>query len=170
MTQSNRHRLAPQGYCRAGHAARGNVTKPPDDAFDEARDFKTGIPLLDDRIHKYFSQTQKQAGAQISHAIDNDAPIAMFFLLPLFAGLLQLAYLRHHLRYGVHLLFSLHYHAFVFLDLLLQEIPWPSIVGHGTELRHPRLPGAGAAPGLRRQTGGRPDLAVMRRCCWSTWP
>jgi len=112
---------APAGQADSGAA------KLPDGGFDAMRDFKTGYPLLDARIHAYFSQTQKQAGAQLSRAIDNDAPVAMFFLLPLFAGLLQLAYLRHHLRYGVHLLFSLHYHAFVFLDLLVQEIPWPSI-------------------------------------------
>ena len=120
----------PAGVASPAPAAssKSDATKPKDDAFDEARDFKTGYPLLDARIQKYFSQTQKQAGAQISSAINNDAPVAMFFLLPLFAGLLRLAYLRHHLRYGVHLLFSLHYHAFVFLDLLLQEIPWPSIV------------------------------------------
>ena len=120
------------GGGKAGPAAsagqdESGAAKLPDGGFDGMRDFKTGYSLLDARIHAYFSQTQKQAGAQLSRAIDNDAPVAMFFLLPLFAGLLQLAYLRHHLRYGVHLLFSLHYHAFVFLDLLVQEIPWPSI-------------------------------------------
>lgn len=95
---------------------------------DDLRDLTTSYPALDARIHKYFRQTRGQAYAQISRAIDNDAPLAMFFLLPLFAGLLQLAYLRHHLRYGVHLLFALHYHAFVFLDLLLLQVPWPGIV------------------------------------------
>jgi len=123
----------------APEEAQANAPKVPaaDDAFDAARDFKTGYPRLDARVHKFFSQTQQQASAQLSQAVDSDAPVAMFFLLPLFACLLQLAYLRHHLRYGVHLLFSLHYHAFVFLDLLLQEIPWPSIVDVALNLALP---------------------------------
>ncbi|MFI4979053.1 MAG: DUF3667 domain-containing protein [Nevskiales bacterium] len=123
----------------------------PDETYDGLRDLKTGYPLLDARIHKFFNQTQKQASAQLSHAVDSDAPVAMFFLLPLFAGLLQLAYLRHHLRYGVHLLFSLHYHAFVFLDLLLQEIPWPSLVDALLKIAIP----AYLVLALRRVYGGK---------------
>ncbi|HWY25981.1 MAG TPA: DUF3667 domain-containing protein [Nevskia sp.] len=118
---------------------------------DDLRDLTTNIPLLDARIHKYFKQTRGQAYAEISQAINNDAPLAMFFLLPLFAGLLQLAYLRHHLRYGVHLLFALHYHAFVFLDLLLQEIPWPSPLGAILNLAIPVY----LVLALRRVYGGR---------------
>lgn len=125
--------------------------KVPDETYDEMRDLKTGYPLLDARIRKFFSQTQKQASVQLSHAVDSDAPVAMFFLLPLFAGLLQLAYLRHHLRYGVHLLFSLHYHAFVFLDLLLQEIPWPSLVDGALKIAIP----AYLVLALRRVYGGK---------------
>jgi len=156
---------APQGDAKqaattgAGNAAPAapakqpgsDLSKLPDGDFDQLLHFKTGYPLLDARIHTYFSQTQKQAGAQLSRAIDNDAPIAMFFLLPLFAGLLQLAYLRHHLRYGVHLLFSLHYHAFVFLDLLLQQIPWPSIVNAVLNVAIPVY----LVMALRRVYGGR---------------
>ncbi len=42
----------------------------------------------------------------------------MFVLLPLFAALLRLVYLRRPLRYTEHLVFALHVHAFWFLVLL----------------------------------------------------
>jgi hypothetical protein len=127
-----KHEDAGQGDAKPAAGASDKAAAPvrPDEEQlpDAVRNFKTGSVVLDARIQKFLSQTQRQAGNQLSRAVVNDAPVAMFFLLPLFAGLLQLAYLRHHLRYGVHLLFSLHYHAFVFLDLLLREIPWPSPV------------------------------------------
>ena len=140
-----------QGGVAAPGQARGDASKIQDDSHDAMADLKTGYPALDQRIRKYFSQTQKQAGQELARAIDNDAPVAMFFLLPLFAGLLQLAYLRHHLRYGVHLLFSLHYHAFVFLDLLLLEIPWPSLIGGLLKLALPLY----LLLALRRVYGGK---------------
>ena len=148
------HKASPPA---GGSAAPTEATKPgaseapalPTD--EDLRELTTGSPLLDARVHKYFKQTRGQAYAEISRAINNDAPLAMFFLLPLFAGLLQLAYLRHHLRYGVHLLFALHYHAFVFLDLLLQEIPWPSPLGAILNLAIPVY----LVLALRRVYGGR---------------
>jgi len=118
---------------------------------DDLRELRTGSARLDARIHKYFKQTRGQAYAELNRAIDSDAPVAMFFLLPLFAGLLQLAYLRHHLRYGVHLLFALHYHAFVFLDLLLQQVAWPSFVDGLLKLAIPVY----LVLALRRVYGGR---------------
>jgi hypothetical protein len=124
---------------------------------DDLRELTTGSPLLDARIHKYFKQTRGQAYAQINQAIANDAPLAMFFLLPLFAGLLQLAYLRHHLRYGVHLLFALHYHAFVFLDLLLQQVPWPSLIDGLLKLAIPLY----LVLALRQVYGGRWWLTAL---------
>ncbi len=128
---STTQRAAPPAGGNAAASAAGKsggTDAPALPTEEDLRELTTGNPRLDARIHKYFKQTRGQAYAQISRAIDNDAPLAMFFLLPLFAALLQLAYLRHHLRYGAHLLFALHYHALVFLDLLLLEIPWPGIV------------------------------------------
>ena len=144
---------APSGDERKAAAAASSKPAPAAQADmpDELRNFKTGYALLDVRIQKFFSQTQKQASTQLSNAVTNGAPVAMFFLLPLFAGLLQLAYLRHHLRYGVHLLFALHYHAFVFLDLLLQEIPWPAIVAAVLKLAIPVY----LVLALRRVYGGK---------------
>ena len=128
LISSTHKAVTPAAAAPASAPQAGGSDTPALPTDDDLRDLTTSYPALDARIHKYFKQTRGQAYAQISRAIDNDAPLAMFFLLPLFAGLLQLAYLRHHLRYGVHLLFALHYHAFVFLDLVLLQVPWPGIV------------------------------------------
>ena len=47
------------------------------------------------------------------------APNAVFVLLPVFAGLLMLAYRSRRMGYGTHFVFSLHMHAFGFLALLV---------------------------------------------------
>jgi Protein of unknown function (DUF3667) len=47
------------------------------------------------------------------------APTAVFVLLPVFAGLVMLAYRSRRMRYGLHFVFSLHMHAFGFLALLV---------------------------------------------------
>jgi hypothetical protein len=90
--------------------------------YDQLRDFKTGYGALDARIQRFFDRPQSRALNDFQNALKNDAPIAVFFVLPLFAALLQIGYLRHHLRYGAHVLFSLHFHAFVFFDLLLANL------------------------------------------------
>jgi hypothetical protein len=43
------------------------------------------------------------------------APRILFLLLPLFALLLKLAYLRSPILYAAHAIFSLHVHAYAFL-------------------------------------------------------
>jgi Protein of unknown function (DUF3667) len=48
---------------------------------------------------------------------------AMFVLLPLFAGLLQVAFMKR--MYGEHFLFALHIHSFWFLVLLAMLLPLP---------------------------------------------
>jgi hypothetical protein len=48
---------------------------------------------------------------------------AMFVLLPLFAGMLQLAFMKR--TYGEHFLFALHVHSFWFLVLLTLLLPLP---------------------------------------------
>jgi hypothetical protein len=58
------------------------------------------------------------------------ASIVMFFLVPVFALLLKLVYIRRKRYYVEHLTFSLHLHAFVFFILLLMflisDIDWLS--------------------------------------------
>ena len=53
-----------------------------------------------------------------THAIGL-APYAVFVMLPVFAGIIMLAYRRRRMTYGEHFVFSLHLHAFWFLALLV---------------------------------------------------
>jgi hypothetical protein len=54
----------------------------------------------------------------------DEAPYAMFFLLPYFALLLRWLYRKNKQLYGVHLLFSVHLHCFAFLLLTVMLVPW----------------------------------------------
>ncbi len=56
------------------------------------------------------------------------APYAAFLLLPVFAGVVALAYRSRRMTYGEHVVFSLHLHSFWFLALLLIAL-LPSAVG-----------------------------------------
>lgn len=70
------------------------------------------------------SRIGQQGEAQSTHAdavvrqMISLAPNAVFVLLPVFAALLMLVYRSRRTRYGIHLVFSLHMHAFAFLALL----------------------------------------------------
>lgn len=50
---------------------------------------------------------------------------AMFLLVPIFAALTQLAYLRRGLRYTEHLVYALHLHSFWFIASLVALLPVP---------------------------------------------
>lgn len=56
------------------------------------------------------------------------APYAAFLLLPVFAGVVTLAYRSRRMTYGEHVVFSLHLHSFWFLALLLIAL-LPTAVG-----------------------------------------
>lgn len=49
-------------------------------------------------------------------------PYALFLLVPLFAALMQLAYLQRRLHYAEHLVFALHLHAFWFAGIVLAAL------------------------------------------------
>lgn len=58
----------------------------------------------------------------------DQAPKAMFLLLPIFALLLKVLFVFRRIPYGAHLLFSLNYHSLVFFCLLLMFTPLPEAV------------------------------------------
>ena len=64
------------------------------------------------------------------------APYAIFVLLPVFSGLMMLAYRTRRLTYGEHFVFSLHLHAFWFLALLVIRLV-PESVGSVLQLAVP---------------------------------
>ena len=65
-------------------------------------------------------EKQKELRAKLA----DDAPYAMFFLLPYFALLLRWLYRKNKQRYGVHLLFTVHLHCFAFILLMLMFLPF----------------------------------------------
>lgn len=73
---------------------------------------------------------------------------AMFLLVPIFAMLTQLSYLRRGLRYTEHLVYALHVHSFWFVALALTALPVP---GAGSALLAMPLY---AIVGARRVYGG----------------
>ncbi len=65
---------------------------------------------------------------RLRERLADDAPYALFFLLPYFALVLKLVYRGRHRLYGEHLLFSLHLHSFAFLVLALGFLPLPAFI------------------------------------------
>lgn len=72
--------------------------------------------------------TKPGVAAQLQEQFLHRLPYAVFILMPLFAGLCALFYRSRRQPYGVHLLFTLHLHAFVFLVFLVCLIPGADLV------------------------------------------
>jgi hypothetical protein len=83
------------------------------------------VPGSCSRIQTLGAKIGLKAGAQSEHPeatvqhFIGYAPYAVFGLLPLFAAFVMWVYLRRHLAYGAHFVFSLHMHSVLFLGLLL---------------------------------------------------
>jgi hypothetical protein len=88
-----------------------------------------------DRIDAFNRLPRDVKSAQVTSGLFRYAPYAAIALLPLFAGLLALAYAggaRRHpgrpQRYAAHLVFGAHLHAFAFLvAMLVVVVPWPPL-------------------------------------------
>ncbi|MDX1674392.1 MAG: DUF3667 domain-containing protein [Longimicrobiales bacterium] len=78
-----------------------------------------GPPVVDSafasRIRRLGGMTPREAAQTLIETFFNYAPTLMFVLLPLFAGVLKLLYLRRGRYYAEHFVFLLHVHSFVFL-------------------------------------------------------
>ena len=66
----------------------------------------------------------KQKGEGFMKDLVENISIMMFFLLPLFALLLKIIYIRGSKFYIEHLIFSLHLHSFTFLMLFLSLLSY----------------------------------------------
>lgn len=60
--------------------------------------------------------------AGFQRRIHSMAPYTVFVLLPVFAGIVMLAYRRRRMNYGAHFVFSLHMHSFWFVALLAMAL------------------------------------------------
>ena len=73
------------------------------------------------RLHELAGMEQGRLGTVISRELLDRAPVAIFLLLPVYAAILALLYVRSRRYYVEHFVFALHIHAFVFLLFTLQQ-------------------------------------------------
>ena len=81
------------------------------------------IQYLERRQIELEGRGQKEVLKEISEKILHNIPKLMFFLLPVFALLLKLLYVRKKVYFVDHAIFTLHYHSFIFLLLTLVMLP-----------------------------------------------
>ena len=67
------------------------------------------------QVRRLGAMTPREAGETLVGTFFNYAPTMMFILLPVFAGVLKLLYIRRGRYYAEHFVFLLHVHSFVFL-------------------------------------------------------
>jgi hypothetical protein len=91
----------------------------------------TGSPqiqaLVDARKQRFSTMEPNEAVQAVLRDFREHVPIAMFFLLPAFALMLKLLYVRSGRYYVEHLVFALHAHAFVYIlfsVMLLARTGW----------------------------------------------
>lgn len=68
---------------------------------------------------KYLNRLGDQGWTLFLKATINQIPKVLFLILPLFALALKILYARHRIYYIEHFIFTLHFHTFVFLILIL---------------------------------------------------
>lgn len=66
----------------------------------------------------YLNSLGKEGANRFVQELVKQVPKILFILLPLFALFLKLVYFRQKILYIEHLIFSLHFHTFLFLDFL----------------------------------------------------
>jgi hypothetical protein len=100
----------------------------------------TGIDRLDaileERLERLGEMESAEATAIIIPGVLERMPVAVFLLVPLFAVLLKLLYVRSRRYYVEHFIFALHVHAFAFIlfSLMLPGIAVPGNLSRFTIL------------------------------------
>lgn len=72
-----------------------------------------------------FRKDGKSAATQLGTEFQRELPDAIFLLVPMLALLLSVVYFGQHRFYAEHLVFALHFQAFVFAALMVAMIPIP---------------------------------------------
>ena len=106
-----------------------NVTSGESDVECDIDDIKTAdMPdwlskrLTPERLQLMCERVMADDGRALLGKLRDNVPAALFFLLPLMALVLKVTYPLSKRYYVEHLLFVVHYHAFVFLMLTLQVL------------------------------------------------
>jgi hypothetical protein len=96
-----------------------------------ARDIElsSSWPWMQRAMERKLAQVGHLPAGEAARAVGRDllefAPHMVFLLLPVFAFLLKLLYIRRDRYYAEHFVFALHVHAFVFVAFLLMfALPW----------------------------------------------
>lgn len=85
-------------------------------------DSSSFMGIMTNHLRKKFqhlSEMGEEGSKVFQKEMINQIPKVMFFLLPIFALILKLIFIRHKIYYLEHLIFSLHIHTLVFLLLTL---------------------------------------------------
>jgi hypothetical protein len=85
--------------------------------------------LLERRLERFSRMTPEEARREVTRQIVERVPIMMFVLLPVFALMLKLFYVRRGRYYVEHFIFSLHFHAFVFSMLVVDRLLGQRLTG-----------------------------------------
>lgn len=97
----------------------------------------TGIEPLDRALRERLRRLGEMEGSEVAEAILpgvlDRLPVAVFLLVPLFAFMLKLLYIRTGRYYIDHFIFALHVHAFAFILFTLM-MPVPDAVSRYTTL------------------------------------
>ena len=90
----------------------------PDEEIYDAMGMGENPGFMKRRFYEQMLKFQKNRGGGILQAFYDSIPIALFFLLPIFAILLKLFYWRRG-RFAHHLVFAFYYFSFLFIVLSL---------------------------------------------------
>ncbi len=102
-------------------------------------------------------KTDPQAQEHYKARLVSSVPYAIFLMLPVFAGIVMLAYRSRRMFYGEHVVFSLHMHSFWFLALLALWLLPGVVAGWGV-----LLVAAYGVWALHNVYGGRWRYTVLR--------
>lgn len=138
------HPVTP-GHVSAGRAvASDTVRDAPRDSLARKRKWDTSRPsFLTDTLHSgaVMRFVKRRTNERIDELVANDQsatqhftesfwhhmPDALFLLVPMLALLLAVTYFGQHRYYAEHLVFALHFQAFVFAVFILALLPIPGL-------------------------------------------
>jgi hypothetical protein len=86
------------------------------------------------RLRRWNEMPRKQAEIDMVDTGFRYVPTIIFLLVPVFAGILKLLYIRHKRFYAEHMIFALHTHAFIFVVFTLMILlrhwigGWPFVL------------------------------------------
>lgn len=108
----------------AGGSTRGSIQfgPNPEQVPSLLKPVARRMKATEDRLN---SLPRREALRALIEAFEENAPVGVFVMMPLFALILQLLYIRRKRFYVEHFVFALHVHAFVFLTgTVIMMSPW----------------------------------------------